>query len=679
MATYFSRKPGLIGTAQFEDENKQLAPVLNLITSGQYRDIPPDIYQKVRSGQISIEEGVAAIQGTPIFNPSLGPLVDTGGGFKTASGQSAGYNPLTNRYELGATGKYAAPASIGSYQNNTAVKTYSVQPGDTLSAIAKKFGVGISDISGYRSGDINKIYPGENLSIGAGASPDVASGLQQRFTATSTNPESGVTTRGAETPYATSFGSFIDELKNKIFSSTAPNPTDSVTQAINQLSQLKSAAGIDTANTDLNNARQDLSNFEQTILSEQDRIKTQPVATTVIGKQLVKLDADTAAAYRSKQALVQSATERLQTATQQMSQLISLTQFNQQEARQAYEDNTNNAFKFIDLMQTQQNKEQSVAQAALTGFINSVKDNPDVLTKASAADKAQWQSWELSAGFPLGYTEGILGLTKQVPDFEFKGTVGSADTGYSAIMYNSKTGALKTVKVIGSAPTNVAPASVTPENQSLVDAFNFTSGRMSADERKANTSYFNGLLNAGRIQDAKDFVKSVVIANVPPVEQSKVIGRDQAIASLKDIKTNLDSYVTKGGDTGILTGTTESILEKVGKMKNKELATISNDIVLAIQAYRQAISGAAFTESESKQYEAVFPSVGKNPELNDAKITSLVNTFDRNNRVVVQSVIGASNYDKIFNSSFGTTPSGSKSSEGSTFISIMGNSYKLPF
>lgn len=53
----------------------------------------------------------------------------------------------------------AAPVAV-------AAKPYTVQAGDTLGAIALKFGVPIQSISGYRSGDPNKIFPGETLSIG---------------------------------------------------------------------------------------------------------------------------------------------------------------------------------------------------------------------------------------------------------------------------------------------------------------------------------------------------------------------------------------------------------------------------------------------------------------------------------------------------------------------------------
>lgn len=53
-------------------------------------------------------------------------------------------------------------------------KAYTVQPNDTLAQIAIKFGVPITQISGYRSGDPNKIFPGETLTIGAPVAPAAA-------------------------------------------------------------------------------------------------------------------------------------------------------------------------------------------------------------------------------------------------------------------------------------------------------------------------------------------------------------------------------------------------------------------------------------------------------------------------------------------------------------------------
>jgi len=52
-------------------------------------------------------------------------------------------------------------------------KTYKVSKGDTVSEIAEKFGVSTDQVSGYASGDENKIYPGEILSINDSSGEDL--------------------------------------------------------------------------------------------------------------------------------------------------------------------------------------------------------------------------------------------------------------------------------------------------------------------------------------------------------------------------------------------------------------------------------------------------------------------------------------------------------------------------
>ena len=52
----------------------------------------------------------------------------------------------------------------GSYQYQSAGgRAYIVRIGDTLSGIAQRLGVSMSQITGYRSGNPSLIYPGEVL------------------------------------------------------------------------------------------------------------------------------------------------------------------------------------------------------------------------------------------------------------------------------------------------------------------------------------------------------------------------------------------------------------------------------------------------------------------------------------------------------------------------------------
>ena len=65
--------------------------------------------------------------------------------------------------------KLATPASSG--------RTYTVQPGDTVSGIAAKLGVAQSQITGFHSGNPNLIYPGEVLAVGGAAAPAQSAGM----------------------------------------------------------------------------------------------------------------------------------------------------------------------------------------------------------------------------------------------------------------------------------------------------------------------------------------------------------------------------------------------------------------------------------------------------------------------------------------------------------------------
>lgn len=197
-------------------------------------------------------------------------------------------------------------------------------------------------------------------------------------------------------------------------------------------------------------------------------------------------------------------------------------------------------------------------------------------------------------------------------------------------------------------PTSNVPGGANADTGALVDAFNNLSVRFTKDQRTQAVKTFNALAQRGDVAGLKEFMIGAISASLPAEQQSRVLGRFEAIAALEDIERGLNEYRAAGGNTGLLTGSVEQIENKLGRTKDPKLAEIGNTIRLAIVDYRRAVSGAAFTESEAAEYNRLFPSIGKVKELNDAKISSLRSSFHRNNRVLVQTAIGPGNYEKVF-------------------------------
>lgn len=178
-------------------------------------------------------------------------------------------------------------------------------------------------------------------------------------------------------------------------------------------------------------------------------------------------------------------------------------------------------------------------------------------------------------------------------------------------------------------------------------SFSSIAPRLPEAARKSAQATINNYIKNGDVEGAKQFILSTAISSLPVEQQNKAFGRATAIDSLNNIESLLVQYKAKGGNTNVLTGTDEQIRQKLGATRNPELAYIGTQIGLSLAAYRQSVSGAAFTESEAKFYENLFPSTSNNAQLNEAKIRSLRDAFNMNQKSVMKTVIGERNYDGL--------------------------------
>lgn len=114
-----------------------------LLTSGQYRDVPGNLIQNIQSGSTSLASGVQGIQQTPQFNPNSGPQVNTGQGnvsLTPAQQQQLGQGVPLNQVLNPPPGNMAATATPNNltFASQPAGNTPAGQPQGANTAITQQ-------------------------------------------------------------------------------------------------------------------------------------------------------------------------------------------------------------------------------------------------------------------------------------------------------------------------------------------------------------------------------------------------------------------------------------------------------------------------------------------------------------------------------------------------------------
>lgn len=167
-------------------------------------------------------------------------------------------------------------------------------------------------------------------------------------------------------------------------------------------------------------------------------------------------------------------------------------------------------------------------------------------------------------------------------------------------------------------------------------------------KRKAIEDGLDDFISNGDMTGAKDYILKVARDTALAEEKKNVNAREEALYAVNIIEDSLAQYINMGGDTGLLTGNVEKFYNRVlKKTKDPIQAELANTIAQTIQTYRQQLTGAAFTESEAREYNRLFPSITKSPELNQSLINSLKSQYERNMRLFYERQLGSTGYTKL--------------------------------
>lgn len=244
-----------------------------------------------------------------------------------------------------------------------------------------------------------------------------------------------------------------------------------------------------------------------------------------------------------------------------------------------------------------------------------------------------------------------LDEAKELHDYNYKlrsleqgNYIITTDASNNPVAFNKKTGQFET-KVLPVIPGE------TPleqnKNSAFIDAFNNV-GPSSTPERKVRLGQLNGLIAKGDYQRAKEMLTELAIEKMPAADQKQAVARTVAIDQIDHIKSLINAYVTKSGDTNILKGTMQDIANKVGASGDPDLAAMGSEMKTILINYRRDMTGLAFGETEAKEYSKILADYHNIEELNGTLLNTFLGTLTRQQKSLLSSKIGGSNYDAIF-------------------------------
>jgi hypothetical protein len=155
-------------------------------------------------------------------------------------------------------------------------------------------------------------------------------------------------------------------------------------------------------------------------------------------------------------------------------------------------------------------------------------------------------------------------------------------------------------------------------------------------------------LEEDNLDRVRDILVKSAIDSFGTDEAKQVRGTQRTVEFLDEIADDLEKYEKLGGKTGFLEGKVEDLVSKVGKTKDPELRKLGTKIATAIQKYRRAMSGVAFSVPEAREYAKIFPSIDKSNNFNKANIEALREVMKGDFEFAMSNRMGGDAYDDLF-------------------------------
>lgn len=332
----------------------------------------------------------------------------------------------------GSSSSSGGSSSGGSSSKSTTLSSnfnYQVKSGDTLSGIASQYNVPVSQISGYRSGDPNLIYPGEVLTIRPSGSTTTSKSTTSDLSSLSSllgslSPSSQTATYGTEADYPSSFSTDSTralsttagvDSTNLGFTNTSDyesfiesiTPDSGAPSSLNRVEtyrDLLDEYGVSTLQDQLAqniSAQDELTAQFRAFANKEYEGQSMGMATGRINTQQQFVQQQLDALQRTEKLL----TTRLQLKNDTISTIMKLTEADYEDARTAYDNEFNKNLTLVQAFESSKNKEETFYRASYNTLYNNVAASGKSWDELDANVKMAFNTYETALGLPFGLTQ----------------------------------------------------------------------------------------------------------------------------------------------------------------------------------------------------------------------------------------------------------------------------------
>lgn len=406
-----------------------------------------ELKRKQASGEIPAGTQIETIAGPNgnLYNPILSSVTKPTPTTVPAAQPTPTYTPQQT----------ATPAASG--------QTYTVKPGDTLNKIASQYGFGSykqADITGYRSGDPNKIYPGEVLTIGGKKTtpptqekPTDQTGFNQEIQNINTGVNDDAKREaeilaGSQVDLRDS-SSILEKLAKNLDIGGENKPK---AQSMTELFASKRAElGLEPLETQLSDIDSQLEEIDTNLLVEAEKAGERLVPMGQITRTRGKLQKE--AEQRKALLSIQrnSVARRLDNKMSTLQSIMTLTQQDFQNATTEYNSEFSKNLQLINLFKGAESEDKNEAQANLNTMINLASKSGKSWDEMTPSMQQNIASLELQAGIPVGTTKAFM-VSKPQAEVLDKNVITDANGNqFTQIIYKDpKTGMAGVTEVVAS-------------------------------------------------------------------------------------------------------------------------------------------------------------------------------------------------------------------------------------